>query len=139
MACNYRERELLKLNPEECRNVERKGGLVLSIDALVDGVWQLWSGNASSTLVHGQLREDAGKTVFELWKTTYSAMIIRNLKNKKEMIINGNNGQMFRNQSGRVVGRYSNKGYDGKFHYSPKYYAVWDADKPIWELVISFT
>ena len=138
LPCSYRERELLKMNPEDCRNIERKDGVVLSIEVLIDGEWQRWTGNAASILAPGQSKADAGKPLLELWKPEYSAMVVRNLADKQEMIINGKDGKMYRNQNNRIVGRYRNRGYDGKYTNSQKYYAVWGAEKPIWELVISF-
>ena len=138
LPCLYRERELLKENIEDYRNIERLDGLIRSIDVCIDGKWQRWTGNAMSALAPGQSKEDAGKPLTELWKSEYSSMVVRNLIDKQEMIINGKEGKIFRDQKYRIVGRYSHIGYDGKYHYSQKYYVVRWAKKPIWELVIAF-
>ena len=77
-----------------------------------------------------------GKTIFELWNRNYSGMIVQNLCNGKEMVINGKNGEMYRSDHhpyGNIVGKYSNRNYDGSYYYSD-YYNVWDADKPIWKV-----
>lgn len=77
-----------------------------------------------------------GKTIFELWNRNYSGMIVQNLCNGKEMVINGKDGEMYRSDHhpyGNIVGKYSNRNYDGSYYYSD-YYNVWDADKPIWKV-----
>ena len=81
--------------------------------------------------------ETGGSTVFELWKPEYLWMIVSKITDGTEMIIRGRNGEMYRqdhNPHGRIVGKYSNRRYDGRYHYSDKFYVVWDAEKPLWEL-----
>lgn len=138
MPCNYRERDLLKLNFADFRNVERKSGLIVSVEVLVEGEWQRWIGTTGSTLALEQRRENEGKTVFELWKPEYNSMVVRNLRDGKERLINGSDGKMYTNQKGFIIGKYRNKDQYGKYYYPPKDYVVWDAEKPVWELEVAF-
>lgn len=77
-----------------------------------------------------------GFTVFELWDPKYSGMIVRKITDGQEMLINGDEHGIFRQDHdphGRIVGKYTRRGYDGRYHYS-SYYVVWDAEKPVWTL-----
>lgn len=80
-----------------------------------------------------------GKSLYDLWQKDFKWMIIRNLSDGKEMLINGINGEMkLSDDSCRmVVGRYSNRNFNGAYSYSEKEYVVKDADKPIWQMKIS--
>ena len=83
---------------------------------------------------------NGGKTIYDLWEQKFSGMVVLNMVTGKEMIINGKNGEMYRqnrNPSGKIIGKYSNKGPDNKYRYSD-YYPVWDADKAVWSLKKSF-
>lgn len=86
------------------------------------------------------IKAHGGKSVYELWNKDYKWMIIRNLSNGKEMLINGTNGKMNRSgdsYGGKIVGKFSNKNYNGNYNYSEKEYVVFDADKPIWQMKCS--
>ncbi|HHU27731.1 TPA: hypothetical protein GXZ54_01055 [bacterium] len=82
-----------------------------------------------------------GKTINELWKDYYFGMIVYNLHNNKFMLINGRQGEMYRDFSDRnkIVGKY---GYyyqkKGRYVFHKKYYIVWDYDKSIWVLIKEF-
>ncbi len=81
-----------------------------------------------------------GKTILDLWSSDYDGIVVQNLINRKEMIINGHNGVINRenkNPNGKIIGKYSSKDIDGKFVYS-KLYVVWDAEQPIWKLLHTF-
>ena len=138
MPCNYRERDLLKLDFIDYRNIERKGGLIISIEVLAAGGWQRWIGTTGNVLALEQKRDNKGETVFELWRPEYKGMVIRNLRDGKERLINGSGGKMYTNQEGTIIGKYRNKDQYGRFYYPPKYYVVRDAEKPIWELELAF-
>lgn len=82
---------------------------------------------------------DEGKTIYELWKSKYSGIIVKNLVIGNEMLINGKDGRMYRRghyPNEKIIGKYSNF-YGGKYHYSD-YYPVWDEDKAIWTLKVEF-
>ncbi len=83
-----------------------------------------------------------GYTVFELWKSEYSGMVVHRNTDGKEMIINGNQEGMFRQNydpHGRIVGYYCKQGSDGRYHKnSDKEYVVWEAERPIWTLMKAF-
>ncbi len=91
---------------------------------------------------HNQVRIAEESTIFELWKTEFSGMVVYRSTDGKEMIINGNNEGMYRqdyNPHGRIIGQYCTLGSDGKYHKnSQKYYVVWDAEKPIWRIKRAF-
>ena len=78
------------------------------------------------------------KTVYDLWKPNYKWMIVKNVVNGKVMYITGKYGKMFRQNkklNGMIVGRYSNRDHNGQYTYTEELYPVWDADKPIWQLI----
>lgn len=81
-----------------------------------------------------------GSTIYELWKPKYSGMVVQNLVTGKEMVINGKDGEMYRqdhNPNKKIIGKYSNVGSDNRYHYSD-YYPVWDEDKAVWVLKKAF-
>lgn len=86
---------------------------------------------------------DGGKTIDELWNKNYSGMIVKNLATEKIMLINSFYGNLQHGKgvnSDKIVGRYARK--DPRKDYYPinseKYYVVWQADDPVWELVKAF-
>lgn len=78
-----------------------------------------------------------GKTILQLWNDDYSGMVVRRITDGKEMVINGNLHGPYRqdhNPKGKIIGKSSYVGSDGRYNYSSQYDVVWDAEKPIWEL-----
>ncbi|MCR4716705.1 MAG: hypothetical protein K5656_05950 [Lachnospiraceae bacterium] len=141
VPCVFRELELRKHSIDEYRNIERKNGLIVSIDVKIDGQWQRWAGDGASKLTPeeeetNEFTEPLGKTIYELWKPEYSCMFVVNLENKKRMVIYGNNGEMY-NDGRYIKGKYVN--FNGKKHVPyGDYYRVWDANKAVWELELAF-
>lgn len=75
-----------------------------------------------------------GQTILSLWKPDYAWMIVYNICTKKTMIIFGNGGNIEREYSGKIVGKYASKNSAGKYTYSDKY-VVKDAEKDVWQFV----
>jgi len=76
-----------------------------------------------------------GKTIFELWENSYYFIVVQNLNNSDRYIVFGNEGEIQRNRSGEILGKYtwySNK--DRKFNYDDLS-NIEDYDKPIWEFI----
>lgn len=83
-----------------------------------------------------------GQSIFDLWKQTFSGMIVENIYNKKTMIINGRNGQIYRKdwkENGRIIGKYVTYLPETKMYGNQSsYYVVKDEDKKIWRIIKKF-
>jgi len=147
MPCNYRERELLKLEVKDCQNIERKNGMLISIDIQTGNngfCWEEhWSGDVENDLEKGwnletkkEVKTDStasGKTILELWKPKYREMIVRNVNTSEVMYIYGTNGNMWM-RGDMIIGKYCHE-YRGYYQTHGDYYKVWGYKAPIWELV----
>lgn len=80
------------------------------------------------------------KTIVELWKESYSAMIVKNTFTSKIIIVFGQDGYLARdNQSDRILCKYMRKNpLNGHLDKVGDFYNVFDEDKKIWKLVEAY-
>jgi len=82
--------------------------------------------------------EKGGKTIDELWNSTYAFVVVNNLATNEDMMIFGNKGDIGKSYTrehpdGLIIGKYSTAKSDGSYKYSD-FYIVKNADKPIWKV-----
>ena len=87
------------------------------------------------------MRKRGGRTIPELWSEEYSGIQVLNIFSGDMMVINGNNGKIFRRPVGntsRIIGKYLKPTEGGLVPSSSQYYIVAKADLPIWTLIRAF-
>lgn len=79
-------------------------------------------------------------TVEELWKDSYSRMILKNKSNDSVIFVYGKDGKLIKDyQTGRIRCSYAYLDkYSGYYQSKNQFYNVFDADKKIWVLVHAF-
>ena len=83
---------------------------------------------------------DGCSTVEELWKNSYSKMLIKNAFNKNVVFVYGKNGELIRDyQTNKIRCSYAYLDkYDGFYKSKNEFYNVFDEDKKIWQLIKAF-
>lgn len=134
IPCRYREKNIPLDEVEDVKNLERKNGIIVSVDILRCNVWEHWGGYRNSLLKRGFHYWNSGimgKTVAELWNPDYRWMVIQNVETGEKMFIPGEDGHLIRHEYypyGGILGRYSD---------SPKrkLHVIWNAEESVWSLI----
>lgn len=77
-----------------------------------------------------------GKTIYQLWSSEFRAMVVSCGKSGREILINGVDGAMEKDEQGRIIGKIRERGEDGKFHSigSGANYVIFETGVPKWIL-----
>lgn len=77
-----------------------------------------------------------GRTIYQLWNSEFRAMAVSCVSSGKDILINGVDGAMEKDEKGRIIGKIRERGEDGKYHSlgNGAKYVIYGLGEPKWIL-----